>query len=307
MLDRNKRKALMWSGVALFVVNGVMNGYFSTSDDSTHDDLASGIPSISLIQENSPSRSSATNTHKVDAAHEPAMAKHEAEHKTEHEPDMSHQSDSPTASHAPASHQVDEPAMAHLQVHPSEASEHGTPSAPSVEVEPMDSAHEPEQPHSTAMAMVCYQSGPFVSRAAAKKMQKAATGLHLKTNIKKQLKKEKLGFWVYLKPERSLSLSRLKAEEVKAKGIQDVAVVIKSKPKYAISLGVFKNKKTAEARKIKAEALGFKPLLTTRYNSETQYWVQMQMSQDKEPNEEQWRGLIKGKKGIEIKPMECKS
>ena len=310
MLDRNKRKALMWFSVALFIVNGVMIGYFSSSDDSTHDELASGVSSISLIQENPPT--GAANKHKVDAMHEPAMAEHQAERKVVgHKPDMSRQPDSPAASHVPASHQTDEPAMAHLQLDTSEVTGAATSSASSGEAEQMHSAHEPEQQteqqHSTAMAMVCYQSGPFVSRAAAKRMQKAAADLHLNTNIKKQLKKEKLGFWVYLKPERSLSLSRLKAEEVKAKGINDVAVVIKSKPKYAISLGVFKNKKTAEVRKIKAESLGFKPLLTTRYNSETQYWVQMRMSQDKEPNEAQWRGLLKGKKGIEIKPMECKS
>ena len=295
MLDRNKRKALMWFSVALFVVNGVMNGYFGSSDDSAHDELTSGIPSISLIEEKAPSGSAGAKTPKMNAMHEPVMAKHEAGHKIEHRSDVNHSA--PTQ-------QADEPAMAHLQVHSAEATSLVKPSvSSSVSGDQMHS----EPALSTAMALICYESGPFASRAAAKKMQKAAIALHLKTDIRKQLKKEKLGFWVYLEPERSLSLSRLKAEEVKVKGIKDVAVVIKSKPKYAISLGVFKNKQPAEARKIKAEALGFKPLLTTRYNSETQYWVQMQMSQDKEPNEEQWRSLLKGKKGIEIKPMECKS
>jgi hypothetical protein len=162
------------------------------------------------------------------------------------------------------------------------------------------------QPPAVNPVMLCYKSGPFMSNRAAKKMLNALTELGVDAKIKKQIKTKKLGYWVYLKPERSLALSRLKAEEVKTKGISDVAVVVKSKPKYAISLGVFNHKNTAEARKIKAESLGFKPLLTTRYDSETQRWIHMQVRADREPSEAQWKALIKGKKGIEIKPMECR-
>ena len=317
MLDRNKRKALMWSSVALFAINGAMNGYYSmtTGPDHNAEGMASDIPSISLIQEKPLSHTAPAQSQRVGAMHDAA-----SDTGTDHHSDAStaeSKSEAPThAKEAPAT-QVHVPAdapevstpshqteLSHETSHETEAMQHVEPVHEAAPVHEAESVSGRE--HSASMTMVCYESGPFVSSSAARKMQKAVSSLGINASIKKKVTREKLGYWVYLKPERSLALSRLKAEEVKVKGIEDVAVVIKSEPKYAISLGVFNNKQTAEARKIKAESLGFQPLLTTRYNSETQRWVQMKMPVDKEPSEEQWRGLLKGKKGIEIKPMECK-
>ena len=293
MLDRNKRKILMWSSVSLFVLNGGLNGYFANTASSGHDadGGASDIPSISLIAEKpqsgqSSSKRLAKNTHEVDPGHSPSPESNK--HRTATEMSGKHKNDAGTdgIKQDPLTHEPD------------------ASMAPGNQMQ--EKAIVPSDSSSAQVMMVCYKSGPFTSRSAARKMNKAVAKLGVKASIKKKLKREKLGFWVYLKPERSLALSRLKAEEIKTKGIKDVAVVIKSKPKYAISLGVFKIKQTAEARKIKAESLGFKPLLTTRYNSKTQRWVEIQMAADQEPSEEQWRSLLKGKKGIEIKPMECK-
>lgn len=281
----------MWFSVALFATNSVMVGYFgmtSAQSDKVSDLLYKDLPSIALIGEK-PIRASS----KKEADEVAMMDMSESE-------TLDSKAEKGTPEKQVASEVIESKPKDHTKPEKQELAEEKVPQD---QPEPVpEKVPEPTM----AVAKVCYESGPFTSQGSARKMQKAVQKLGVKAKIKKIIKREKLGYWVYLKPERSLALSRLKAEEVKTKGIKDVAVVIKSKPKYAISLGVFKNKKTAEARKIKAESLGFKPLLTTRYNSEAHRWVQMEMSVDKEPSEQQWKKLLKGKKGIEIKPMECK-
>ncbi|MDH5547313.1 MAG: hypothetical protein OEZ43_17145 [Gammaproteobacteria bacterium] len=163
-----------------------------------------------------------------------------------------------------------------------------------------------EQGSESVDEVVCYSAGPFKTKNDANQFAFQVGKREIESRIGTKMKREKIGYWVYLEPERSLALARLKAEEIKLKGLKDVAVVVKSKPKWALSLGVFHYKKTAEERVAKVKGLGYQPKMSVRYNVERQYRVDMRMQKSNEPAENEWKNLIEGKKDLLINSIECK-
>jgi len=155
------------------------------------------------------------------------------------------------------------------------------------------------------VAVKCYEIGPLYREADVKELEAGLKGLDLKTARREQGPQQLLGYWVYLAPERSMAMARLKLEELKSKGLTDLAIVVKQTPRYAISLGLFHHKNVAEDRIKEVSALGYKPLITLRYKDKKQTWLKVEVSDKREIKESRWNEMLKKYEGAKIRSISC--
>ena len=90
----------------------------------------------------------------------------------------------------------------------------------------------------------CYEWGIF-SRNNLAAAKTELSRLALSSTEKKQTSQEAQRFWVYIPPLKSAALAQVKAEELKALGIQDTFIVQEPQWRNAISFGVFQDEKLA--------------------------------------------------------------
>lgn len=156
----------------------------------------------------------------------------------------------------------------------------------------------------TKPVLMCFEIGPYLNRKQTESVRRELGLLGARVVIETRVKRVAAGYWVFLPPERSAALGRLKVEEIKTKGINDVVLVQKGEPKYAISLGVFKHKNTAERRLEQATSLGYEAKLEQWYTEDPQVWLNVSFPQivmDKVD----WTKYIDPAEGVQYAPMEC--
>jgi len=154
--------------------------------------------------------------------------------------------------------------------------------------------------------LVCYEIGPIISEEVESFFQKALMpkGMALETNVVKH--QEPIGYWVFMPPLRSKALGRLKVEEIKLKGVKDVVLLTKNKPRYAISLGIFKEEKFAKQRLLKIQSIGFDAKMEVRYKSLDEKWMFIEVAEKDNISIEEWDALIANHQAIEFRPQDCK-
>ena len=151
----------------------------------------------------------------------------------------------------------------------------------------------------------CFRVGPLRSEDAMEKLQQELGEAQLNAVILSEDPGVVLGHWVYLPPQRSLALARLKLEELKTKGLKDVAIVLEGEPKYAISLGVFRNKLTARKRLKRIRAMGYEPEMALRYRRKPEIWLLVEVDEQNEPTEDGWRELLRDFEGVSHQSHDC--
>ncbi len=154
--------------------------------------------------------------------------------------------------------------------------------------------------------LVCYEIGPLVSEEMEDFLKKTLMpkGMALEKNIVKQ--REKIGYWVFIPPLRSKALGRLKVEEIKLKGVEDVVLLIKNKPRYSISLGIFNEKKFATQRLLKIQALGFDAKQEVRYKSLDEEWLFIEVAEKDDIKPQEWEDLLVNYQPVKFRSQECK-
>ncbi len=201
------------------------------------------------------------------------------------------------------------PAPAPVAPSPAPAAEMPAPAAVAEAPAMVPVAPEPVAPAEPAAPppppAVCYALGPLPPSEAYDEL--VFTLRKMGADVDSRLKGEitKLGYWVYLPPERSTALARLKVEELRNKGIKDIARVKHSEPRNAISLGVFRYKATAEKRLAEIRAMGYSPRLEMRYNDKRKAWLTLKFPGYKVPEENDWQQLLKGFPKIAPEEQPC--
>ena len=153
---------------------------------------------------------------------------------------------------------------------------------------------------------VCYELGPAENKSEQAYLEETLAGYGISTQVEtRQLQKE-LGHWVFLPPLRSKALGRLKLEEIKLKGIKDVVLLTKNEPKFAISLGVFNDKKYAHRRLLKIQSLGFQAQMDIRHKTINQNWLKIKTTVENDLDEMSWSTLIQDYPHIVLKSVDCK-
>ena len=161
------------------------------------------------------------------------------------------------------------------------------------------------QPEDGKSGISCYELGPISTDLQRIGVEGDLRSYGIIAMVKFKKVDKNLGYWVYLPPQRSLVLARLKVEEVKLKGLKDVNVLIKQKPKFAISLGIFSDKRNANRRLLKAQSLGLDAKLEHRSTVEKQMWLIFDVEKGNDLSETQWTGIIEKNKPIQLISTKC--
>ena len=153
--------------------------------------------------------------------------------------------------------------------------------------------------------LMCYELGPFTEKEYVSAVKHRLASRKINVYRKTDTEKEKIGYWVYLDPERSRALGRLKVEEVKLLGLTDVVLLTQNNPRYAISLGFFKDKEFASRRLLEAQSLGLDAKLDNRYKYQDYQWLSLQATNKTDLSQHEWSYLLHEYQNIELKTVNC--
>ena len=153
--------------------------------------------------------------------------------------------------------------------------------------------------------LLCYEVGPIVSQEMEDFFRNVLMpkGMALETHVVKH--QEPIGFWVFIPPFRSKALGRLKVEEIKLKGVEDVVLLTRNNPRYAISLGIYNDKKFATKRLLEIESLGFEAKLDVRYKSVDEKWLFVEVEKRDDISTTQWDSLLANYPPVRLRTREC--
>lgn len=143
---------------------------------------------------------------------------------------------------------------------------------------PPEKKRPPKLKKSTEQA--CFTFGPFTKSKLVAKATKAASALGVHVEQRQQSKRTPKGYWVYLPASKSYQAAKRKITQLKKKGLKDLFIMGKGARKNAISLGLFKSKKTAEDRFKQVKKLGLKATFETQYRLSEQSWLDMSVAGD---------------------------
>ena len=153
--------------------------------------------------------------------------------------------------------------------------------------------------------MMCYELGPFIEKEYVSAVKHHLASRKIEVLRKTDTEKEKIGYWVFLEPERSRALGRLKVEEVKLLGLKDVVLLTQNNPRYAISLGFFKDKSFANRRLLKAQSLGLPAKMGERYKYEDYQWLLLKTTSKNDLSQHEWSNILHEYENIELKTANC--
>ena len=153
--------------------------------------------------------------------------------------------------------------------------------------------------------LLCYEIGPITDDEMEGYFRDVLMpkGMALQTQMVKH--QEPIGFWVFIPPLRSKALGRLKVEEIKLKGVKDVVLLTRNNPRYAISLGIYHDKKFATKRLLEIEALGFEAKLDVRYKSLDEKWLFVEVEKRDDIIREQWDSALANYPAASLRTREC--
>jgi len=108
-----------------------------------------------------------------------------------------------------------------------------------------------------ALADVCVEWGPLSDSDRAR-AEATLASLELGRLLTQKKVEAVANYWVFLPPLASKSAADKRVEELKAQGILDVFAVDSGPQRFAISLGVFRNEDSAQARLESLQTRGVK-------------------------------------------------
>lgn len=147
---------------------------------------------------------------------------------------------------------------------------------------------------------ICQSIGPFAERQAADAFIAELSGLGPTAAVRTAHIEQPSGYWVYL-PSMPLAQAQIIVSDFESKGVKDYFLGRQN----FISLGVFADKRSAEARSQAIMALGYAPKLEPRFLSREVYWVDVEETSNAPVNAEQWAGLLANRVDIRRQPLTC--
>lgn len=172
------------------------------------------------------------------------------------------------------------------------ASDRITPSvaAPSTETAVLASENKP----------TCQTIGPFAERQTADALVAEVSALGPSASVRTASVEQPSGYWVYL-PSMPLSQAQRIVSDFEKKGVKDYFLGRQN----FISLGVFTDKRSADARTQAITALGYSPKLEPRFLSREVYWVDIEEMSSEPVSADQWSEVLGKQTGIRRQPLAC--
>jgi cell division protein FtsN len=168
--------------------------------------------------------------------------------------------------------------------------------SPAVVVEEETVAEEVEPPVAPTPSEVpdvpiCGTVGKFDKRSQAELLSVRLLAQGIKTEIASESSNEQAGFWVLIPPQPNRGAAVKIAKRLEAAGVADLWRFTSGKLAHAVSLGLFRNRERAKARRDKIADLGFEPEVRPRYRERTRYWVNYRYTEETPLSEIRWQEL----------------
>lgn len=161
--------------------------------------------------------------------------------------------------------------------------------------EPSDPPAQPQPP-----ARLCQTIGPFITQANIDTLVSELKKLDVVAEQRTVQLQEPSGFWVYL-PAMPNDEARRIVDELADKGVKDYFLGRQN----FISLGIFSDLRTAEARMQEITALGYDARLEPRYQTREVYWLDLEEQGDRLISDNRWQALLGQRADIRRQTVAC--
>lgn len=143
----------------------------------------------------------------------------------------------------------------------------------------------PEVVSAPPPAPVCSTIGPFDTREAAEALAGELGGRGLEVELRMTRSREPAGYWVFL-PVADRRAGQAAAERLVAAGVKDYFVG----PDF-VSLGIYRDRATAERRNRELQAMGYDTRMERRFRKREVYWLDVREPGQAQLAAEDWAAL----------------
>ncbi|MEW8143039.1 MAG: hypothetical protein AB2725_03700 [Candidatus Thiodiazotropha endolucinida] len=153
---------------------------------------------------------------------------------------------------------------------------------------------------------VCRTIGYLESRSDAEIISVSLRALGLKPELQSETSNEQAGVWVLIPPQATRREAIEISNRLERDGVSDLWRFTSGELVHAISLGLFRNKERAEARKNEIIDLGYEAIIKPRYRQKTKYWLYFQEGTPTSDNKKGWNDLFAKFPDLETKETACR-
>jgi cell division protein FtsN len=153
--------------------------------------------------------------------------------------------------------------------------------------------------------LICGTVGKFGKRSQAELLSVRLLAQGVKTDITSELSNTQAGFWVLIPPQPDRSAAIKIAKQLEAAGVADLWRFTSGKLAHAISLGLFRDRERAQARRDQIANLGFEPEVSPRYREQTHYWLNYRYIGETPLTKARWQELKEQHPELEREEEPC--
>ena len=124
----------------------------------------------------------------------------------------------------------------------------------------------------------CFTMGPFRDLGKLRGLTRDIKSYVVEADFRGREEKEPNLYWVYVKPEKNRTQAIKTGKRLKAKKIKDFYVIRDGEKINGLSLGHFRNKKSAYRLAKKVKNLGFDVIVEPVFRTYTIYWLDYQLA-----------------------------
>ena len=129
------------------------------------------------------------------------------------------------------------------------------------------------QQQKTSLIQKCFSLGPFDEASISDIAYEAFFGLGIQAKQRVVKERQPKSYWVYIPPYASLKEAEEAVEYLKKNKVREYYIWLEDPLKYAVSLGLFTNLKTARSKVSQIKKLNLNPEMEVRFNEFTEHWV----------------------------------
>jgi len=123
----------------------------------------------------------------------------------------------------------------------------------------------------------CFTLGPFVQASTAGRTAETISELGVTVNRRQTEQRRPRGYWVYLPEFKTYKAAQNRVKELQNKGLNDLFIMGDGEHKNAISLGLFKNRVTADERLEQVKKMGLSVKMETQYRVTKLAWLDIEV------------------------------
>ncbi|KAF0191564.1 MAG: hypothetical protein FD165_1633 [Gammaproteobacteria bacterium] len=151
---------------------------------------------------------------------------------------------------------------------------------------------------------LCFRAGPFSSGKRASEVQARLGTQGIVATIAREDEPVATMQWVSLPPFDTFDAAKKQFAELQQRGVEDLGIV-NERPGYVVSLGFYRQSRSASRRQDEISALGYQPRITDRLTTRQIFWLEFQRPTASGTNTVLPLVLTEALAGASSQPQDC--